>query len=56
MSQIKVDSIVPFNMGKKIYELANQPKYFYFSEYDNHMMNYDENLLSSLKKFISSLN
>ena len=52
----KVDSIVPFNMGKKIYELANQPKYFYFSEYDNHMMNYDENLLSPLKKFISSLN
>ena len=52
----KVDNIVPFKMGKKMYELANQPKYFYFSEYDNHMMNYDENLLIALKNFISSLN
>ena len=43
-------------MGKKIYELANEPKNFYFSEYDNHMMNYDENLLIALKNFISSLN
>ena len=28
----KVDKIVPFYMGEKMYELANQPKYFYFSE------------------------
>ena len=28
----KIDNIVPFHMGKKIYELANQPKYNYFSE------------------------
>jgi fermentation-respiration switch protein FrsA (DUF1100 family) len=52
----KVDRIVPFYMGKKIYELANEPKYSYFTEYDNHMMKYDENLLKALKKFISSLN
>ena len=52
----KVDNIVPFSMGKQMYELANEPKHFYFSEYDNHMMNYDEKLLSALKKFISSLN
>ena len=52
----KKDNIVPFNMGKKIYELANEPKYAYFTEYDNHMMEYDENLLNALKKFISSLN
>ncbi len=52
----KVDNIVPFIMGKKIYELANEPKNFYFSEYDNHMMDYDKNLLSALKKFILSLN
>ena len=26
----KVDNIVPFYMGKKIYELANEPKYSYF--------------------------
>ncbi len=52
----KVDKIVPFYMGKKMYELANEPKYFYFSEYDNHMMEYNENLLKALKDFIYSLN
>jgi len=52
----KVDNIVPFHMGKKMYELANQPKYYYFSEYDDHMMEYNENLLKALKDFINSLN
>jgi len=52
----KVDNIVPFYMGKKMYELANQPKHFYFSEYDDHMMKYNENLLNVLKDFIHSLN
>ena len=52
----KVDNIVPFKMGKKMYELANQPKFFYFSEYDNHMMNFDKNLLIALENFILSLN
>ena len=52
----KVDNIVPFYMGKKMYELANNPKYSYFSEYDDHMMEYNEKLLNVLKKFIRSLN
>jgi uncharacterized protein len=52
----KVDNVVPFTMGKKIYELANIPKYSYFTEYDNHMMEYDEKLLNVLKKYIYSLN
>jgi len=52
----KVDNIVPFNMGKKMYELANQPKYSYFSEYDDHMMEYNEKLLNALSRFINSLN
>ena len=52
----KVDNIVPFHMGQKMYELANKPKFFYFSEYDDHMMEYNENLLNSLKEFIKSLN
>ena len=26
----KVDTLVPFWMGKKMYELANEPKYSYF--------------------------
>ncbi len=52
----KIDNIVPFHMGKKIYELANTPKYSYFSEYDDHMMEYNQSLLKALKKFIYSLN
>jgi len=52
----KVDNLVPFHMGKKIFELANEPKYSYFSEHDDHMMEYNENLLKALKDFINSLN
>ena len=52
----KVDRIVPYDMGKKMYELANEPKFFYSQEYGDHMVEYDEKLLSSLKKFIQSLN
>ena len=51
----KVDKIVPFHMGKKMYELANEPKYFYFSKYDDHMMEFNEKLLKALKNFIYSL-
>ena len=52
----KVDDIVPFHMGQKMYELANEPKYSYFSEYDDHMMKYNEKLLKALNDFIESLN
>ena len=52
----KVDKIVPYYMGKKIYELANQPKYFYSQEYGDHMVEYDEKLLLALKQFVESLN
>ena len=52
----EVDRLVPFWMGKKMYELANEPKYFFFSEYDDHMMEYNEKLLNEIKKFIDSLN
>ncbi len=52
----KVDQIVPFSMGKKMYEIANEPKYSYFTKHDNHMMEYDENLIKALNTFIKSLN
>ena len=52
----KVDKIVPYDMGKKMYQLANEPKFFYSQEYGDHMVDYDENLLLALKKFIQSLN
>jgi uncharacterized protein len=52
----EADQIVPFWMGKKIYEIANQPKYSYFTKYDDHMMEYDEKLVFALKTFVKSLN
>ena len=52
----EVDKLVPFWMGKKLYNLANEPKYSYFSKYDDHMMEYNEKLLNEIKKFIDSLN
>ena len=52
----KVDKIVPYDMGKEMYELANEPKFFYSQEYGDHMIEYDEKLLLALKKFIQSLN
>jgi len=50
------DNIVPFSMGKKIFEIANEPKYSYFTKYDNHMMEYDDQLIDELKRFLKSLN
>ena len=52
----EVDQIVPFFMGKKMYEKANEPKYSYFTKHDNHMMEYDENLVNALNSFLKSLN
>ena len=52
----EADQIVPFFMGKKMYEIANEPKYSYFTKHDNHMMEYDENLLKALSSFLKSLN
>ena len=39
-----------------MYELANQPKFFYPQEYGDHMIDYNTELLTVLKKFIQSLN
>ena len=52
----ELDQIVPYSMGKAIYEIANEPKYSHFTKYDNHMMEYDENLVLNLKLFLKSLN
>ena len=52
----EADQIVPFFMGKKMYEIANEPKYSYFTKHDNHMMEFDENLVKTLKSFLKSLN
>ena len=50
------DTIVPFEMGKRIYEISLQPKYKYFNEIDDHMMDYNSQLIQSINRFIKSLN
>ncbi len=52
----EADNIVPFWMGKKLFELANQPKYSYFPKYDDHMMEFNKDLIKSINLFIQSLN
>jgi len=51
----KLDSIVPFSMGKKVFEKANEPKFKYFIDNDDHMVRYDQKLLDIIKKFISDI-
>ena len=48
----EADQIIPFKMGKKIFDIANQPKYSYFTKDDDHMMNFNEKLIDTLRVFI----
>ena len=50
------DKIVPFYMGEKIFEMANNPKFKYFTDLDDHMMNFDNKLINEIDLFISNLN
>ena len=52
----KLDQVVPFVMGKRIFDLGNRPKFYFFPNYDDHMMNYDQNLLNAVNQFLTSLN
>ena len=52
----KKDKIVPFVMGETIFKYSNEPKYFFYNETDDHMMDFNENLVSAINKFILSLN
>ena len=49
------DKIVPFYMGEKIFNLAKNPKYSFFSDDDDHMMDYNDLLIGNLKSFINNL-
>ena len=51
----KNDKIVPFFMGQQVFEKANEPKFSYFPEEDDHMMDYNENLLKVLNNFFQSI-
>tara|TARA_A100001011_G_C14308261_1_gene844265 strand:- start:321 stop:1064 length:744 start_codon:yes stop_codon:yes gene_type:complete len=48
----KQDRIVPFRMGKKLYDLANKPKFSFFTDNDDHMMEFNEKLLKSIEDFL----
>ena len=48
----KKDEIVPFSMGKELFERANNPKYSYFTSDDDHMMEFNSDLLQKIKIFI----
>tara|TARA_Y100000590_G_scaffold301426_1_gene339835 strand:- start:467 stop:1291 length:825 start_codon:yes stop_codon:yes gene_type:complete len=52
----KKDKIVPFYMGEKIFEMANNPKFKYFTDHDDHMVNFDEKLINQIDLFIGNLN
>ena len=47
----KGDDIVPFWMGEKIFELANEPKKSYFIDEDKHLVTYDNVLMEHMDKF-----
>ena len=49
----KKDDIVPFFMGKKLFEKANSPKDSYFTDIDDHMMEFNSQLLNKIKDFIT---
>ena len=49
----KKDNIVPFYMGKKLFEIANKPKKFLQIEEDDHMLSFNDSLILEIKNFIN---
>ena len=47
------DNIVPHVMGVKLFQKANQPKYSYFPKDDDHMMDFNKELLDTVRVFIN---
>ena len=52
----KKDKIVPFYMGEKIFNMANNPKFNYFTNEDDHMMEFNNDLINKIDLFIKKLN
>ncbi len=48
----KKDDVVPFKMGVELFEKANNPKFNYFSDNDDHMMEFNDQLMNALRKFL----
>ena len=51
----KGDDIVPFWMGEKMFDLANEPKKKYFIDEDKHLVTYDKVLMDHMDKFYNLL-
>ena len=51
----KKDDIVPQKMGLDLFKKANEPKFNYFPENDDHMMEYNDELLNNIKFFINKI-
>ena len=49
----KKDDIVPFSMGKELFEKANNPKHSYFTSDDDHMMEFNDQIITNIKNFIN---
>ena len=49
----KNDSLVPFYMGKEIFENLSTVKFNYFVNDDDHMMRFDSSLKNTLHNFIN---
>ena len=52
----KNDSLVPFYMGKEIFENLSTVKFNHFVNDDDHMMRFDSSLKNTLHNFINGLN
>ena len=50
----KKDNIVTFNMGKKLFEIANKQKKFIQIEEDDHRLYFNDSLLLEIKNFINT--
>jgi len=46
------DDVIPIFMGKELFDKANNPKHSYFTPDDDHMMEFNSELLTEIQKFI----
>ena len=51
----KMDNIVPQKMGLELFKKANNPKFGYFPDEDDHMMEYNAKLIEKIKMFIRQI-
>ncbi len=51
----KKDKIVPFSMGEQIFNKLPANKFSYFTEEDDHMMEFNEEMFNNLKSFVNQL-